>query len=177
MCRRRRRTAASLHGWDWREFKLLPVVCCDKMAKILPLVEAEGVWPDGILDAYIAMIPKVDGDSTSLGQRPLCVLPIVHRFWGASVRLQQLQDWYQSWVLKSVFCAGGGRSSVDAWYSTALDLEESLFGALDSDVRIFFELMLSNHFILLIGAFLTTSSAVSGFPVGFGMHSFSIMLV
>ena len=26
-----------------------------------------GVWPDGLLDAYIAMIPKVDGDATPLG--------------------------------------------------------------------------------------------------------------
>ena len=24
------------------------------------------VWPQGLLDAYIAMIPKADGDSTSL---------------------------------------------------------------------------------------------------------------
>ena len=38
---------------------------------------------------------------------------------------------------ESVFSAGGGRSSVEAWYSTALDLEESLSGALDSDVHIF----------------------------------------
>ena len=29
------------------------------------------------LDAYIAIIPKVDVDSTPLGQRPLCVLPDV----------------------------------------------------------------------------------------------------
>ena len=28
-------------------------------------------WPDGLLDAYIATIPKVDGDVTPLGQRPL----------------------------------------------------------------------------------------------------------
>ena len=34
-----------------------------------------GVWPDGLLDAYIAMIPKTDGDATPLGQRPLSVLP------------------------------------------------------------------------------------------------------
>ena len=26
------------------------------------------VWPDGLLDAYIAMIPKTDGDATPLGQ-------------------------------------------------------------------------------------------------------------
>ena len=37
----------------------------------------------------------------------------------------------------SVFSAGCGRSSVEAWYSTALDSGESLSGALDSDVHIF----------------------------------------
>ena len=29
----------------------------------------------GLLDAYIALIPKTDGDATPLGQRPLSVLP------------------------------------------------------------------------------------------------------
>ena len=129
-------TAASLDGWVWREFKSLPLAWFDKLAKILSLVESSGVWPDGILDAYIAMIPKVDGDATPLGQRPLCVRPVVYRIW-ASVRLQHLPGWFQSWVRSCVFAAGGGRSSVEAWYSTALGLEESLSGALDSDVHIF----------------------------------------
>ena len=129
-------TAGSLDGWGWREFKALPVAWFDRLASILTLVEEEGVWPDGLLDAYIAMIPKADGDSTPLGQRPLCVLPIAYRLW-ASVRLGHLEDWFRSWVPACVFSAGGGRSSVEAWYSTALDLEESLAGVLDSDVHIF----------------------------------------
>ena len=33
--------------------------------------------------------------------------------------------------------AGGGRSSVEAWCTTALDIEECLGGAVDSDVHIF----------------------------------------
>ena len=28
---------------------------------------------------YIAMIPKTDGNAAPLGQRPLSVLPVVHR--------------------------------------------------------------------------------------------------
>ena len=32
------------------------------------------------------------------------------------------------------FSAGGGRSSVGAWYTTALDVEEVLSGVVDSDV-------------------------------------------
>ena len=45
------------------------------------------------------------GDATPLGQRPLCVLPIVHRLW-ASARMVQLDGWFRSWVPASVFSAG-----------------------------------------------------------------------
>ena len=60
------------------------------LAVLLELVETSGVWPQGFLDAYIAMIPKVDGDSTPLSQRPLSVLPVVYKLW-ASLRLGHLQ--------------------------------------------------------------------------------------
>ena len=95
------------------------------------LVEDTGVWPDGLLDAFITMIPKTDGDSTPLGQRPLCVLPVVYRLW-ASVRLGHLQNWIYSWVPDTVFSAGKGVSSVDAWYATSLDIEEVLTGGCSS---------------------------------------------
>ena len=68
---------------------------------------------------FFAMIPKTDGDATPLGQRPLSVLPTAYRIW-ASGRMLQLEDWFRSWVLDSVFSAGGGRSSFEAWYTTAL---------------------------------------------------------
>ena len=68
-------TAGSLGGWEWRELMVLPVFWYDEFARILTKVEDLGVWPDGLLDAYIAMIPKTDCDATPLGQRPLSVLP------------------------------------------------------------------------------------------------------
>ena len=37
----------------------------------------------------------------------------------------------------SVFSAGGGRSSVEAWFSTALDIEGCLAGGKDTDVHLF----------------------------------------
>ena len=79
------------------------------------------------MDAYIAMIPKTDGDSTPLNQRPLSVLPVVYRLW-ASVRLGLLWEWVKGWLLKSVFSLGNGLSSVEAWFSAALDTEEVLSG-------------------------------------------------
>ena len=105
-----------------RELKLLPALWFDGLARILCMVEVDGVWPEGLLDAYIARIPKADGDATLLGQRSLCVLPVVYWVW-ASARMIQLEPWFKSWVPHSVFSAGGGRSSVQAWFSTALDIE------------------------------------------------------
>ena len=134
--RRKDATAGSLDGSVWREFKALPVSWLDGLARILSRVEDTGVWLEGLLDAYIAMIPKTDGDATPLGQRPLSVLPIAYRFW-ASARMLQLEDWCWSWVPDSVISAGGGRSSVEAWYTAALDFEEVLSGVADSDVHLF----------------------------------------
>ena len=93
----------------------------------LELVETSGVRPQGLLDAYIAMIPKVDGDSTPLGQRPLSVLPVVYRLW-ASLRLGHLREWVEGWLPQSVYRLGNGLSSVEAWFSTALDIEEVFSG-------------------------------------------------
>ena len=129
-------TAGRLDGWGWREFKALPVSWFNGLVCILSKVEDTGVWPEGLFDAYIALITKTDGDATPLGQRPLRVLPIACRIW-ASARISQLEDWFRSWVPDSVFCPGGDRSSVEAWYTTALDIEEVLSGVADSDVHLF----------------------------------------
>ena len=129
-------TAGCLDGWGWREFKALPVSWFDGLARIFSKFEDTVVWPEGLLDAYIAMIPKTDGDATPLGQRPLGVLRVVYRIW-ASVRMLQLEDWFRSCAPDSVFSARGGRSSVEAWKTTALDIEEVLSGVVDSDVHLF----------------------------------------
>ena len=91
--RRKGATAGSLDGWGWRELKVLLVAWFDGLARILSKVEEIGVWPDGLLDAYIAMIPKTDGDATPLRQRPLSVRPVVYRCW-ASARMVQLEEWF-----------------------------------------------------------------------------------
>ena len=66
----------------------------DGLARILRVVEESGVWPEGFLDAYIAMIPKSGGDATPLRQWPLCELPVVYRIW-ASARMMQLEPCVQ----------------------------------------------------------------------------------
>ena len=80
------------------EIKALPLAWFSGLAILLELVESTGIWPQGLLDAYIAMIPKADGDSAPLGQRPLSVLPVVYRLW-ASLRLGHLREWVEGGCL------------------------------------------------------------------------------
>ena len=55
------------------------------------------------------------------------MLPVVYRLW-ASLRLGHLREWVEGWLPKSVVSLGNGLSSVEAWFSTALDIEEVLSG-------------------------------------------------
>ena len=91
--------AGGLDGWAWNEIKALPLPWFSGLGILLELVETTGVWPQGLLDAFFTMIPKVDGDSTPLGQRPLSVLPVVYRLW-ASLRLGHLRC--MLWLLMSL---------------------------------------------------------------------------
>ena len=83
------------------------------------------------------MIPKTDGDATPLGQRPLSVLPVVYRIWASDSYGSARMVGFKSWVPDAVFSAGGGRGSVEAWCTSALDIEEVLAGATDSHVHLF----------------------------------------
>ena len=66
-----------LDGWPWNEIKALPPAWFSGLAVLLGMVESTVVWPQGLLDAHVAMIPKTDGDPTPSSQRPSCVLPVV----------------------------------------------------------------------------------------------------
>ena len=44
--------------------RALLVVWFDRLAVILARGELDEIWPQELLDAYIALIPKVDGDAT-----------------------------------------------------------------------------------------------------------------
>ena len=124
------KSLGGLAGWPWNEVKALHLAWFSGLAILLNMVEAASVWPQELFDAYKALIPKVGGDSAPLGQRPLRALPVVYGLW-ASRWLTHLREWVEGWVPQSVFSLGNGVSSVEAWFSTALDIEEVLSGARD----------------------------------------------
>ena len=124
MARVKESTAGGLDGWAWNEIKPLPLPWFSGLAILLNVVETTAVWPQGLLDAQNALIPKVDVDFTQLGQRLLCVLPVVYILL-ASLSLSHLKYWVQGWIPQSVFSLGNGMSS----FSTALNFQEVLSGA------------------------------------------------
>ena len=63
-----------------------------------------------------------------LVKRPLSVLRVVYTLW-ASLRLGHLRVWVEGWLPKICLTVlGSGLSSVEAWFSTALDFEEVVSG-------------------------------------------------
>ena len=82
------------------------------------------------------MIPKAEGDSTLLVS-VLCAFYLWFIAFGPLFVLPTLRNGFYSWVPDSVFSAGKGVSSVDAWYATAIDIEEVLSQAGHSDFHIF----------------------------------------
>ena len=88
-------TAGGLGGWAWNEIKALPLPWFSGLVILLELVETSGVWPQGLLDAFIAMIPKADGDSTPWVHGPSvcsrlctgCGLPLCLDIFGSGLRV------------------------------------------------------------------------------------------
>ena len=173
--RAKKSTAGGLDGWAWNEIEALPKPWFSRLAILLHMVDTTGIWPQGPLDAYIAMIPKADGDSTPLGQRPLSVLPVVYRLW-ASLGLGHLKDWVLREVSRSVCCLGNGLSSVETWFSTALDIEEVLSGLVGISF-ISWLLMLLSHLTLLIVLFWIVLWAGLGFLHGLERFTFLFMIM
>ena len=146
--RRKGATAGSLDGWGWREMKAFRVGWYGQMARILSQVEKIGVWPNGLLDAYIVMIPLADGDATPLGQRSLSVLPVVYRTC-ASTRMLQLEDWFRHGFLirSSVLVVVGVRLRLGILLHWIL---RRCYLVLMTLISIYLWLMLLNHLTLLI---------------------------
>ena len=68
-------------------WKSLPDPFLSRVADLLNLIELEGNWPEELLQAYVAMIPKASGGSRPQDQRPITVLDVVYRLWAKGITL------------------------------------------------------------------------------------------
>ena len=62
--------------WKW-----LPDAILKNVAVMLNMVDAEGTWPDELLQVYVTMIPKAFGGSRRQDQRPITVQDAFCRLW------------------------------------------------------------------------------------------------
>ena len=125
--------AGSLDGWGWREFKALPVSWFDGLARILSKVEDSGVWPEGLLDASLPCLLWLTLMLLLWVSGLLVFFPLLIVFGP----LLGCCSWRVGFNLGSLSLSLDGRSSVEAWCTTALDIEEVFSGVADSDVHLF----------------------------------------
>ena len=80
-------SAPGVRGIPIAVWKSLPDDFLKRVSDLLGLVETEGTWPQELLSAYVAMIPKASGGSRPQDQRPITVLDVVYRVWAKGVTI------------------------------------------------------------------------------------------
>ena len=88
-----------------------------------------------VLADVVQLKAATAGSLDGWGWRELKVLPCI--VFGLLFAWVSLKVGFSLGFLSLSFSASGGRSSVEAWYTSALDIEEVLSGATDSDVHLF----------------------------------------
>ena len=96
-------SAPGMDKWDVADLKLLSVWApnlFDRLARLLQVVEAQGVWPEALIHGSVCFIPKdlEDAIPTAMQHRPITVLSTIYRLW-SSVRHDQLAKlWQPQWA-------------------------------------------------------------------------------
>lgn len=83
--RMRERAAPGSLGIPLAVWKSLPSMWHGAVARLLSLVESEGLWPAEWMVAYVSMIPKASGGTRPQDQRPITVLDLLYRVWAKGV--------------------------------------------------------------------------------------------
>ena len=72
---------------DWRHW---PMQHWSVLAEVVALCERHGQWPQQLLQAHVALLPKGGKPVAGLQARPITLLPLVYRAWGKA-RAKQLK--------------------------------------------------------------------------------------
>ena len=95
-----------------------------KLAGLLNAIEDGADWPEDVSTAKAAFLAK-DADKLEdpLAYRVLLIMPVLYRRW-ASCRLRAMAEWIRRWQLQEMVAGVAEVGAEDAWWETALDLEE-----------------------------------------------------
>ena len=117
--------AAGPDGWFVEELRLLPDIALERLADLLNRVETDGIWPESLTLALVAMIPKVDSP-TPREHRPIALMSVLYRLWSKLRCSQLITGWQESWIGPSMHGFRHRHGAVDEYLHTALLVEKAL---------------------------------------------------
>ena len=110
MGRMREGAAPGSLGIPLAVWKVMPSALHEAVARLLTLIELDGMWPVEWTQAYVTMIPKASGGSRPQDQRPITVLDVLYRIWSKGVVLAWAPTLQQAYLGPTAmgFRAGAG---------------------------------------------------------------------
>ena len=97
-----------------------------KLVALLNAIEDGPEWPEDVTTARAAFLANdVDRFEDPLAYRVLLIMPVLYRRW-ACCRLRAMAHWIKRWQLQEMVAGVAEMGADDAWWETALDLEEHL---------------------------------------------------
>ena len=125
-CHHDTESAAGLDGWAARDLDLLSRHAIQLLVDMLNHIELGGHWPKAMLATRAVFLSKDAGDTSNpLAYRILKITSGIYRKWG-STRIKDLNQWIQEWDDGAINAGVPGKGAVDAWHTTALDIEYAI---------------------------------------------------
>ena len=107
-------------------FKVFSDKAFQYITELLNLIENGAPWPRATTKGRLAFLAKdPDNPHDVLAHRLLSILSVLYRKWG-TVRLKNLIPWAADWKVDGFFAGFGGVGAEEAWWETALIIEEHL---------------------------------------------------
>ena len=119
------RTAGGADGILVDELRKQPDWLWEDLARVMNLIEKTGKWPPSLLEALGVLIPKSEDKSGPLDLRPLTLMSLVYRLWGAA-RIQALMAWQLEWLPEGLRGFRKDASTADIFMKLALKIEAAL---------------------------------------------------
>ena len=148
-------TAGGMDGWTLKDLKVISTKGITWLASMFDHIEDGMPWPDGTHHARAAYMAKDESKmGDPLSYRGLLITSVIYRVY-ATERLQNMHPWVLSWAMPSMFAGVPGASADDAWWLTALDLEDHMLQGNEitgggADVRKCFDAILRRLVYMLL---------------------------
>ena len=122
-CSKNTTSAGGMDGWTKADLAWASDYAFQWLAAWYTSIEASRKWPTELTKARTVFLAKDSNDTGNpMAYRILKITSTLYRLW-ASVRIQDLEGWIQTWADPAMFAGIPGAGAEEAWYLTQLDFE------------------------------------------------------